>query len=103
MGLATVTQTEWGYYCTGDTDPTPIWDGRRYVRTVVFIPKSTTDTMELDTTKNVTGPVTSWLKLGSGGIANHQECPWHLDEGVPGDNMRITLSDKDGRAYIVVK
>jgi len=105
MGLATVTQTEWGFYVTGDTDATPItqMEGRRYVRTVVFIPAGVADTMELSTTKNVTGPYTSWLLLGSGGIANHQECPWHLDEGVPADNMRVKLSDAGGKVYIVLK
>ena len=108
MGLATVKQTEWGYYVTGDTDPTPIWtDGRRYVRTVVFIPAGVADTAELATKNNIKGDpsdsFTSWLKLGSGGLANHQECPWHLDDGVPADNMRCTLSDASGRMYIVVK
>ena len=103
MGLATVTQTEWGYLVTGDTDPTPIFTGRRYIRTPVFIPNGVADTVEMATTKNVTGPYTSWLKLGSGGIANHQECPWHLDDGVPADNMRVTLSDASGRLYLYVR
>ena len=103
MGLATVVKTEWGYYVTGDTDPTSVWDGRRYVRAVVFIPNGTADTVEMDSTKNVTGVVTSWLKLGSGGVANHQECPWHLDDGVPADNMRVTFSHGSGRLYIIVR
>lgn len=104
MGAATVTSTEWGYYVTGDTDPTPVWtDGRKYVRTVVFIPATTTDYVILSSTKNVTGAETNWLKLGSGGVAAHQECPWHLDDGVPADNMKCTLSNGSGQVYIVLR
>lgn len=104
MGKPTSTQTEWGFYVTGDTDLSDeLWNGRRYVRTVVFIPAGVADTVELSTTKNVTGAYTSWLKLGSGGIASHQECPWHLDDGVPADNMKVKFSDGSGRVYIVLR
>jgi len=103
MSAATITKTEWGYYCTGGTDATTVFTGRRFIRSVVFIPNGTTDTMLLTSTKNVTGAATNWMELGSGGIANHQECPWHLDDGVPADNMALTLSDAAGAAYIITR
>jgi hypothetical protein len=104
MAAADIVKTEWGYYCTGGTDATSVWtDGRKYVRTVVFIPNGAADTMLLTSTKNVTGTATNWMELGSSGTANHQECPWHLDDGVPADNMKITLSDAAGAAYIVLR
>ena len=103
MAAATITKTEWGYYCTGGTDATLVHADRSRVRTVVFIPNTTSDTMTLTSARNITGPATNWLVLGSGGIAKHQECPWHLDDGVAADNLTLTLSDAAGQAYIVLK
>lgn len=104
MAAATVTSTEWGYYVTGGTDATSVWtDGRKSVRAVVFCAATTNDTMTLTTTKNVTGTATNFLVMASPGAANQVECPWHLDNGVPADNMAITLSNAGGKAFIILR
>lgn len=105
MGLATVVQTEWGYYVTGDTDPTPVWsDGsRRYIRAVVFSPNGTDDYAILSTTRNITGPSTNFLRMGSAGVAKEALCPWHLDEGVPADNLTVQMTHGGAQLFIVVK
>jgi hypothetical protein len=104
MGLATVTKTEWGYYVTGDTDPTPVWtDGRKYIKTIVFVPGAADDTGELDTLRNIDGPSTPFSYYTSGGTAGIGQCYWHLDDGIPADNLMCTFSNSGGAFYIYLR
>ena len=104
MGLATNTKTEWGYYVTGDTDPTTIWtDGRKYVRTVVFVPSGTADYVIMSSAPQADGTFVNWLKMGSGGVAGEAQCPWNLGDGIPADNLKIQLSSGTGQLYIYLR
>jgi hypothetical protein len=103
-GAATV-KTEWGYYVTNSgTDATSIWtDGRKYIKTIVFNPGSTADTCALTTTKNITGAATPMMTFKSAGAAGILQCPWHLDEGIPADNLAVAFSSSSGTLSIFLR
>jgi alanyl-tRNA synthetase len=103
MGLATSTQTEWGYYVTGDTDATVIWsDGRRYIQNISFVPAAADDSVIIATSKNVTGAYTNMWSTASAGVAGVvQEI--HYDGNVPADNLRVKLSNGGGKVYIYLR
>ena len=104
MGLATSVKTEWGYYVTGDTDPTTIWeDGRRYIKGVAWEPAAADDTFYISTTRNVTGGDTQVISSTSAGTAGVTQY-WHWgDIGIPMDNIKIALSNGSAKLYIYVR
>lgn len=102
MGLATVTKTEWGYYVTGDTDPTPVWaDGRKYVQNIAFVPNGAADSTILSTSRNLTGPYTNAWTTASAGVAGVAQTI--RVESIPLDNLKVQLSDAAGKVYIYLK
>ena len=103
MGLATVVPTEYGYYVTGDTDPTPIWadDSRKYIQNVVFSPGATNDTVLLANQNRPGGTFTNFwssASAGTAGVAQNFRC-----EIIPATNLRVTFSSGSGKVYIYVR
>ena len=102
MGLATVVQTEWGYYVTGDTDTTVLESkGKRYrVKTVAFVNSATDDTCLLTTSKNITGASTNFINFGVMDSASQTQKITFGDDGVPADNLAVKFSAGAGQCYI---
>lgn len=103
MGLATSTQTEWGYYVTGDTDPTTIWtDGRKYIQAIVYCPGTTNDTVVISTSKQITGAYTNlWTSASAGTAGVAQEV--RFDGNIPADNLKIAISNSSAKVYIYLR
>lgn len=103
MGLPTNTQTEWGYYVTGDTDLSAvIWEGRRYVQAMVFVPVGASDTVEVTTTKDIKGAYTPVWNTGGAGVAVVQQ-EVRFDGNIPMDNPKVKLSAGGGKLYIYLR
>ena len=103
MGLATTTSTEYGYYVTGDTDPTPIWaDGRKYVQVLAFSPGSTADTVIVSSQNRTGGTFTnlwSTASAGAAGVAQHLT----VDGCFPATNLKVQFSSSSAKLYVYLR
>ena len=103
MAAATVSDTEYGYYVTGGTDATTIYTGKKYIRTIFFTPASTADTATLTSNKGGKNTAVNCMEFKSAGTAGVPQFAWHLDDGVPYDNLAVTLSNASGHLYVIVR
>lgn len=100
MGLATVTNTEYGYMVTGDTDATTVNTGRLWVKALAFAGNADDATCAI--TNDIAGTATSCIKFKINGwdldCANN--FVFFGDKGRPFTKMIVTLGHADDRLYV---
>ena len=94
MAAATVTQTPFGYYVTGDTGVANVLTTRLRVKNFQFVPASGGDFV---TMTDLNGNTVYAMVQATVSSEND-----HFDDGIPFNGLNVTLSNANAKLFICV-
>jgi len=100
MGLATVTNTEYGYMVTGDTDATTVNTGRLWVKALAAVLDDNDDTIALTTLVNSVATSCFKFKANNNDDDAGMEYVYFGEKGIPMTGLAATLNDTGNILYV---
>ena len=94
MAAATVTQTPFGYYVTGDTGVANVLTTRLRVKNFQFVPAASGDSV---TMTDLNGNIVYAMVQST--VTSEND---HFDEGIPFNGLNVTLSNGSAKLFICV-
>ena len=94
MAAATVTQTPFGYYVTGDTGVANVLTTRLRVKNFQFVPAANGDSV---TMTDLNGNIVYAMVQST--VTSEND---HFDEGIPFNGLNVTLSNGSAKLFICV-